>query len=130
MPRERFAPPDGLDHASRGVWRRTRDALVGQDTWRPVDVVTLERYVRVLERARHARERLEAAGEYTTRGSLGQLVQHPDVKTMREAERDAHEYAAALLATPAARARHSVTTREPGGGRLAAILSSTRPDAA
>lgn len=83
----------------------------------------LERYVRAMETARHARERLAAADTYVTLGSQGQLVQHPDIKTAREAERDAHEYAGALLLTPAARSRHGVTGGERPPGRLAAVLS-------
>lgn len=125
MPSEQSPPPEGLDRASRGLWRRTREALIEQQTWRPVDVATLERYVRAVERGRQARARLEASGQYTALGSNGQLVQHPDVKTAREAERDAQEYAGALLLTPAARSRHNVSVPEPGGP-LAAILALNR----
>lgn len=123
MTREQFGPADGLDGVSRGLWRRTRDALIEQDSWRPSDVPLLERYVRAMETARHARDRLAAAETYVTLGSQGQLVQHPDVKTAREAERDAHEFAGALLLTPAARSRHGVTARARSAGRLAAVLS-------
>ncbi len=121
--REQFPPPEGLDGVSRGLWRRTRGALIAQDCWRPSDVPLVERYVRSMQTARHARERLAAGGLYVTEGSQGQLVQHPDVETAQEAERDAHEYAGALLLTPASRSRHGVVAGDRPPGRLAAVLS-------
>jgi len=96
---------------SKRTWRKTRHLIVKDGAWRPEYSLLLERYVRSCEVARHARHRLavraaaDPASAYTTTGSQGQLVQHPDLKTAREAERDAHEYAGALLLTRAARQR-------------------------
>lgn len=63
---------------------------------------------------------------YTAWGSQGQLVPHPDLKTAREAERDANDYARELLLTPASRAKGGDTNTKPakagtfGGGAFAA----------
>ncbi len=56
----------------------------------------LERYVRACEAARCFRAEIPAGG--TSVGSAGQLVEHPLVKTVRQAERDAHRYECELLA--------------------------------
>lgn len=90
---------------SRALWRRVRRQLEADGTWTPVAAESVDRFVRVSERARHARARITEPGQWTALVSHRQLVQHPDVKTAREAERDAHEYASALLLTPAARKR-------------------------
>ncbi len=101
--------PSDLDPFSATVWKRTRHQLMKDGRWRPEYSLLLERYVRSCEVARKARGRIaiRAAVDpdeaYTTRGSQGQLVQHPDLKTAREAERDANEYGKELILTPAAR---------------------------
>lgn len=125
MPRkhERNPPPAGLDTAARKLWRRTRNWLMEQSLWDDIDAGALERYVRAVEHAATARKDLiDKRGKLhlTTRGSQGQLVQHPSVKTAREAERDAHEYAKELCLTPLARKRHEVgqdTDDDPLSGR-------------
>lgn len=94
---------------------------MAQGTWRPIDVTLLERFCASEQRAREARARLEESG-WTARGSQGQLVQHPDAKTLREAELDAHRYATDLILTPESRRRHSIEVAPPGGGKLEAIL--------
>lgn len=109
--------PADLDRESKKVWRRTRLLLSKENRWRPEYSLLLERYVRAIEVGRLARTRISAravalarsgSGEemaYLTHGSQGQLVQHPDLKTARDAERDANDYAKELLLTPAARAK-------------------------
>ena len=108
------APPGDLDVGSKRFWERTLEHLREQRTWQDSDVPLLERYVRACENARHARAKIPPEG--TTRGSQGQLVEHPAIKTAREAERDAHKYAEALILTPDAR-------------RKAAIEAADAPDA-
>jgi P27 family predicted phage terminase small subunit len=112
MSRESVPPPADLDAQAKRLWRATRKALQDQNTWRDSDGQALERYVRVCERARLAREGIprDESGRLilTAPGSKGQTVQHPNVKTAREAERDAHEYARALLLTPESRRRSDV----------------------
>jgi P27 family predicted phage terminase small subunit len=103
--------PADLDRASKTVWRKTRHLLIRQDRWRPEYSLLLERYVRACEVARLARARIaerartDPTSAYTSRGSQGQLVPHPDLKTAREAERDATDYARELTLTPASRAK-------------------------
>jgi P27 family predicted phage terminase small subunit len=100
----RFAsPPDDLDAESRRFWNRTRRALEAQGTWDDLYVPLLERYVRACEAARRVRAEIPDHG--TARGSQGQLVEHPLTRTVRQAERDAHCYAQALLLLPADRLR-------------------------
>ncbi len=106
MSRERVPPPSDLDATSKRLWRKTRAALQAQSTWWDSDEEALARYIRACERARLAREAM--AGELTAPGSKGQLVPHPNLKTAREAERDAHDYATALLLTPVARQRAAI----------------------
>ena len=101
MTRETAPPTRDLDAESRKLWRSTRAALQAQGTWQDSDAGALERYVRAVERARLARAGIPP--EMTAPGSKGQLAQHPNVKTAREAERDAAEYARDLLLTPRAR---------------------------
>jgi P27 family predicted phage terminase small subunit len=113
MPRDKTPPPQDLDGDSKALWKKTRKQLEEQNTWHDSDAATLERYIRALERARQARASLprdKKTGvlQLTTKGSKGQLVQHPNVKTIREAERDAHEYAKDLLLTPKSREQHEI----------------------
>ncbi len=108
---------------SKRLWRLTRKQLQEAGVWRDSDAALLERYVRALERARVARgelwdEDLERM-VLTTVGSQGQLVQHPNVKTAREAERDAHEYAKALLLSPDARQKAAGQPEPVRGGAFA-----------
>ena len=88
-------------------------ALKAQATWEDSDAGALERYVRAVERSRQAREARK--GELVTEGSQGQAVAHPNVKTEREADRDAHDYARELLLSPAARKRHEIEVRREAG---------------
>lgn len=126
MPRDKTPPSADLDRESRALWKKTRRQLEEQNTWADSDAPALERYIRAMERARLAREGLprEKRGgkvKLTTTGSQGQLVQHPNVKTAREAERDAHEYAKDLLLTPKAREQHEIEKRRAAanGGKFA-----------
>jgi P27 family predicted phage terminase small subunit len=117
MPRAEFPPPDDVDKESKALWKKTIKLLEDQGTWQPSDVQTLERYIRTTERGRLAREGLkglDGSMVLTDTGSKGQLVQHPNVKTAREAERDAHEYAKDLLLTPKAREQHQLEEKRAG----------------
>ena len=121
MPRAKYPPPDDFDAAAKALWKKTQKQLEEQSTWHDSDSPTLERYVRADERARLARDGLprDKKGKtlLITTGSQGQKVQHPNVKTAREAERDAHEYAKDLLLTPKAREQHQIEKKraEKGG---------------
>lgn len=120
MPRSQTPPPDDFDTESKALWKKTRKFLEDQSTWEPSDVGTLERYVRAVEKARLAWEGVPRVGgklDMTAVGSQGQLVQHPNVKTARDAERDAQDYARDLLLTPKAREQHNLAKKaaEEGG---------------
>jgi P27 family predicted phage terminase small subunit len=105
-------PPSDLDAKSKQFWKRTLDQLSTQGTWQDSDIPALERYVRACEQARHSRAKIPAEG--TTKGSQGQLVEHPAIKTAREAERDAHKYATDLLLTPSARRKAAIESADAG----------------
>jgi len=112
MPRDKTPPPEDLDAESKKLWKATKKHLEDQQTWEDSDAKMLERYIRADERARVARAALPRDKNgvlvLTTNGSQDQLVQHPNVKTAREAERDANEYAKELLLTPKAREQHEL----------------------
>ena len=115
MPRSSFkpAPPPGLDKTSQALWRELVTALRAEGTFREHDSTSLERYVRAVEVSRLARERIaertKAGGDgYSTTGSTGQLVQHPDVKLAQDSDRLAATYADALLLSARSRAQHSI----------------------
>ncbi len=126
MPRPKFPPPADFDKESEKLWKDTIKFLEEQNTWEASDVKALERYVRAEQRARCAREELiDSNGrlQLTTHGSQGQLVQNPNVKTAREAERDAHEYAKELLLTPKAREQHELERTRATGGKFGDALT-------
>jgi len=101
--------PKHLSPAGKALYVHSRKLLKADRRWRPEYSPLLARYVGALERAEAAytriiaREKVEAGTGWTSFGDRRQLVQHPDVRTLREAERDAHTYAEALLLTPAER---------------------------
>lgn len=101
-----IAPPEGLDSDSRKLWFTTQRALKRQLTWQDTDAPLLERYVRAAQRARDARKAAQRTPY--VKGSAGQLTAHPGMRLAREAEKDQHEYAAALILTPEARKRHGI----------------------
>jgi len=115
MARRFDTPPTDLDRKSKTLWRRLIAALTEQGTWNEkTDLELLERYVRALEAAREARETLRGVPRFVE-GSQGQLVPHPAVKMLRDAELDAERFAASLLLTPAARRRADVRPGEAVG---------------
>jgi phage terminase small subunit len=105
-------PPADLDASSRKVWTTALAELEDAGTWTEAAAPLLELYVRALQTARQARgrisKRLKQDGEeaaFFAKGSMGQLVAHPDIGIARSAEQDAARLAAALLIEPAARRR-------------------------
>lgn len=103
-------PTTSLDAASKRLWSVVVRELEARGVLREVDEAAIARYVLAEQVARLARGRIADRAKcdpdtaYVTRGSQGQLVQHPDLKTAREAERDAAAYAADLTLTPRSRA--------------------------
>lgn len=118
-------PPADFDATARRAWRVALAELQTVGSWTPATGELLAAYCRALMAARLARERIaRRAAEhgddeaYTTHGSQGQKVQAPDLKTMRDAERDAVGYAAALMLTPAARKRLGIEAQRDGDAEL------------
>lgn len=98
--------PAHFDEAARILFLEKVVSYQQAGMWDDEDREILERYVTSVQVGRLARERIkkradespdDPASAYTTRGSQGQLVQHPDLKTSREAERDAQVYEDKLL---------------------------------
>lgn len=122
--------PGDFDRISKSIWRKTRALIKKEGSWRPEYSILLERYVRAIEVGRLARARIAARAKalkqsgqddamaYLTHGSQGQLVQHPDLKTARDAENDANNYARELLLTPAARAKGGAPAPVGKGGKF------------
>ncbi len=96
------AYPAHFDGEARRLFALKVATLVRDGLWDDDrDGELLERYVTAVQVARQARTRIaqradedrtDPAAAYITSGSQGQLVQHPDLKTAREAERDAQVY--------------------------------------
>jgi P27 family predicted phage terminase small subunit len=105
-----------LDKRHRFVYRKTRDQLREQNTWKDSDAPLLARYVYALQRAANARDQLEGLS-VTVAGSKGQVVAHPLVRIIREAEQDADKRADMLLLSPAARQRADMKAPK-GAGKL------------
>jgi len=108
-------PPADLDAESKRVWREALQELRALGVWTEPTAALLALYVRSLQSARQARERIarrktkqgeEAA--FFSRGSMGQLVAHPDIGIARQAEADAANYGRELLLSPAARRRSRI----------------------
>ncbi len=95
-------PPKDLDCESRERWKWVMGALKTRGLWEDTDVDLFEGYIRALQTAREARELVKEEG-MTSVGSMKQKVEHPGLKTEREARRDALKYATALRLTPDAR---------------------------
>jgi P27 family predicted phage terminase small subunit len=106
------APPRDLAAPEAALWRRTITALRDLGMWQEHDIDAVERMVRASAIARAARERVAArlkrhgdAAAFFSKGSMGQLVEHPDLAIERRARMDADVLARELGLTPAARRR-------------------------
>jgi phage terminase small subunit len=131
-PRNPEVPPRDLDPESKELWKSTIEALTAQGTWQTSDVPLLQRYVTSLRIARAADRRItareEAMGDdaFVCEGSHKQLVSHPDLRVLREAQRDASGFATELLLSPRTRSQHGIKAL-PGRGRLAEIFGPNWP---
>lgn len=91
---EGYEFPDGFDEASREEFTLKATELVAADV--VIDsflIDLLERYVRCLQRARHANLEIAEDGLFQRGAKAGsRKFAHPGVAIAREAERDAHAY--------------------------------------
>ena len=94
-PKMPTSPPPDLDYRSKRFWADTLELLQRQGNWSNLYVPVLERNVRSCQKARVFEAKIPDEG--TTHGSQGQLVEHPAIKTVREAERDADKYGRELF---------------------------------
>lgn len=127
--------PGDLDATGRARWDLVKDDFGAE--WRDVFASTLARYCYYLaavdtalellhwtevsdaERERGIEPCRTTTLQLTTRGSQGQLVQHPTWKTYVEAARGAAEAAEALNMTPRARQKAGEPKAPLGAGPLA-----------
>lgn len=108
--------PGDLDTHAQALYRKLRDHL-RESEWRDSDHYLLTEACRADQRARAARAEM-TDGEsgkvrLTTKGSTGNLVQHPNLKTAREAEQDFISALKELGLTPAARRRLDIKPAPP-----------------
>ncbi len=115
--------PTYLGQKARENYHRTVALMESEGYWNDAYAAVLERYARALERAEDGRK-LAAHEGMTTRGSQGQLVEHPGVKSEREADRDAHRYAQALLLTPESR-KAELARKPKDSGALSDIVGGS-----
>lgn len=85
-----YHAPKGLDPKSVYFWHHTLELLKREGTWSDLYLPLLEDYVRARQTAREYRDKIPEDGR--TRGSQGQWVEDPAIKTMREAIRDAYKF--------------------------------------
>jgi phage terminase small subunit len=123
--------PRGFDTQSKRMWTRSRALLKAEGRWRPEYSPLLERYLLMLQHARHAqrriddREKAEPGTGYIGRGVQKQPVEHPDVKGLRAALREANDYARELLLTPAAREKMGEEKPKPGPGKFGGAFGAS-----
>ena len=100
-PLDDYTWPTHFDQTARLLFVERVAGYQALSIWDDEDRDLLERYVTSVQVARLARARIserararpdDPGGAYTTNGSQGQLVQHPDLKTSRDAENDAQKY--------------------------------------
>jgi len=117
--------PGDLDATGKDLWRKVKKHIQDRGDWKPVYAHLLSLLARADLRARKARADLvDEQGRQclTTLGSQGQLVQHPSVKTAREAERDVLEYMRALRLTPQEVAKAGGEAPKPPVGKFGGRL--------
>jgi phage terminase small subunit len=119
--------PGDLDTDAKAVWRKTKAYMKERGDWNDIYAHTLSLMARAEMRGRLARKTLvdpQGRSIFTTTGSQGQDVPHPNIKTAREAERDLLEYLRALRLTPQELAKAGGEVAKPPttkfGGRLGA----------
>jgi P27 family predicted phage terminase small subunit len=103
-PREAPEPPEHLDDDGKAWWREAVPILHHVGLLDTVDTAALEMAATAYSRFRQARRVVDAQG-VLTRGSTGQLREHPALKTEREAQSQYLRFAEQYALTPVARTR-------------------------
>jgi P27 family predicted phage terminase small subunit len=97
-------PPEALDPAAKEFWRFAVDRLIEADVLDRVDAPALEMLATAYARVGHARDAIKKYGHFT-RGSNGQVKEHPAVKLERESVALFLKLAEQYALTPVARTR-------------------------
>jgi phage terminase small subunit len=110
------AVPDDFDQPSRALFGRvvTYVRALPRELWNDEMLPTAEAYVRSKQLAREARAEIGSNGGPYNRAKTGRVYKHPGVEDARQHERDAHEYAKALLLNPESRRRAGVKGDDSG----------------
>jgi P27 family predicted phage terminase small subunit len=99
-----LTPPDHLPKAAKEAWLQTVPTLAKVGLLDSVDVLALEAMCIQYARARQAGVIIAAQGP-VTRGSTGQLREHPSIATERNAHAMFLRFAEQYALTPSARTR-------------------------
>lgn len=97
-------PPDSLDETAKEFWRQAVPTLMQVGLLSSVDQAALEMLATQYARAKQAAEVIKNQG-HLARGSTGQLVEHPSLRTEREAATAFLRFAEQYALTPVARTR-------------------------
>lgn len=111
--------PSDLDTIAKAHWRRIKGHLERRGDWTAPCGYLLELLCRAEQRARDARKAMvdeDGKQSLTAAGYKGQAVQHPNLKTARDAELDVLKYLTALRLTPQELARGGGEAPKPTKG--------------
>lgn len=101
---EELKPPDHMPEEAKDFWKFAVDELVQVGIVDKVDIPVLEQLATQYARIRQAQAAIEQFGHFT-RGSTGQIVEHPAVKMERDATNLFLKLAEQYALTPVARTR-------------------------
>jgi P27 family predicted phage terminase small subunit len=101
---EMLEPPEDLDPAAKEFWTFAVEKLTSIGVLDRVDQPALEMLATAYARVGHARDAITKYGHFT-RGSSGQIKEHPAVKLERESVQTFLKLAEQFALTPVARTR-------------------------
>lgn len=107
-------PPDFLPEEARAEWDRIVPELQRLELLKPLDRAALTSYCLIWQRLVDAQRDI-AAGNLTTHGSQGQLVEHPSVKVFMAASKELRSWASEFGLTPVAESRLNVGKADDAG---------------
>lgn len=97
-------PPENLPDEARAEWDRVVPEMQRLELLKPIDRAALTTYCLIWQRLVDAQRDI-AEGKVTTRGSQGQLVEHPAVKVFFAASKELRAWCSEFGLTPSAEAR-------------------------
>jgi P27 family predicted phage terminase small subunit len=118
-------PPDFLPEEAAAEWARVVPELQRLQILKPLDRAALSAYCLIWQRMVDAQADI-AAGNLTTHGSQGQLVEHPSVKVFIAASKELRAWCSEFGLTPSAENRLGVSKGSDGdeGNPFAAAASA------